>query len=196
MKNLAFSVTFAASMIAGTAFAGGPIVVADDPIVAAPVVVAAPNGDWTGFYAGLAYGRHDAELSLGGAAVSADDTALGAFLGYNQDFGQYVVGGELSFDRASEEGTDIDLWRLKGRLGYDAGNWMPYATLGLARAEASDATGSITESGMTYGIGVDFAVTPNFILGAEVGRSSFSDVAGSSVDLDIDSLQIRASYKF
>lgn len=195
MKNVTLSLAFATSMIAGAAFAGGPVVVAADPVVATPVVVA-PNGDWTGFYAGLAYGRHDAELSLGAASVSADDTALGAFAGYNYDFGQYVVGGELSFDRASEEGVDVDLWRLKGRVGYDAGNWMPYATLGLARAEASDATGSIKESGMTYGIGVDFAVTPNFILGAELGRSTFSDVQGTSLDLDIDSLQIRASYKF
>lgn len=196
MKNVVFSFGLVASMITGTAFAGGPVIVAADPVIAAPVIVTAPNGDWTGFYAGLGYGRHDAELSLGAASVSADDTALGAFAGYNHDFGQYVVGGELSFDRASEGGVDVDLWRLKGRLGYDAGNWMPYATLGLARAEASDATGSLKESGMTYGIGVDFAVTPNFILGAELGRSSFSDVQGTNADLDIDSLQIRASYKF
>lgn len=40
--------------------------------------------------------------------------------------GQYVVGGELSYDRASKNGLDLDLLRLKGRLDYDAGSWMPY----------------------------------------------------------------------
>lgn len=186
---------FAAMATAGSAFAGGPTVVVQEPTVyAAPVAYG--GTDWTGGYVGLSFGKHDASLSSGPVSLSADDTGVGVFAGYNHDFGQYVLGGELSFDRAKEEGVKVDLTRLKGRLGYDAGQWMPYAMLGVARVRASDGIDSYSKSGMTFGIGADFAISRNFVLGAELSRSAFSNVIVDGVDLDIDTLQLRASWKF
>lgn len=193
----------AISILAGIGFgtsalAGGPTVVVQEPAVYAPVAVVS-DSNWTGGYVGLSFGQHDASLSAGPVSVSADDTGLGVFAGYNHDFGQYVLGGELSFDRAKEEGVKVDLTRLKGRFGYDAGQWMPYAMLGVARVKGSDGIDSYSKSGMTFGIGADFAISRNFVLGAELSRSSFgsvANVAGTDVDLDIDTIQLRASWKF
>lgn len=195
MKSVVLPVALVLTTIGGTAFAGGLNVPLAEPVIEAPAPAVVPvqaDGNWTGGYLGLSLGRHEADLD----GVSAKDTGLGIFGGYNHDFGQYVAGGELSFDRASDQGVDVDLTRLKGRLGYDAGNWMPYATLGLARVSVDSAAGSANENGFTYGIGADFAVTNNFIIGAELSRSTFDNVVNNSADLDVDSLQLRASYKF
>lgn len=195
MKSVVLPVSLVLTTIGGTAFAGGLNTPVVEPVIEAPAPAIVPvkaDGNWTGGYLGLSLGRHEADL--GGA--SAKDDGLGIFGGYNHDFGQYVVGGELSFDRASDQGVDVDLTRLKGRLGYDAGNWMPYATLGLARVSVDSAAGSANENGFTYGIGADFALTNNFIIGAELSRSTFDNVVNTSADLDVDSIQLRASYKF
>lgn len=180
---------------AGAAFAGGPTPIIANP----PVYQAAPvnyGNDWTGGYVGAALSFHDGKVSAGGSSVSEDDSGLGLFAGYNYDMGQYVVGAELSYDRASKDGVDVDLARLKGRLGYDAGQWMPYATLGMAHVKGDTGSLSISDNGVSFGLGVDFAVSRNFVMGAELTRSSFSNVEGSGADLDIDTIQIRGSWKF
>ena len=57
--------SFAAASVAGVmaalpALAGGPVVAAEEPLIAAPAPVAvAPNGEWTGFYAGGQLGFGD-----------------------------------------------------------------------------------------------------------------------------------------
>lgn len=199
MKSVVLPVAVVLSTLGGAAFAGGFNTPVADPVIETPAPAVVPvqaDANWTGGYLGLALGRHDADLSLGGASVSAKDNSIGIFGGYNHDFGKYVAGGELSFDRASDQGVDINLTRLKGRLGYDAGNWMPYATLGLARVTVDNGTTSGSENGYTYGIGADFAVTNNFVVGAELARSTFDNVASTTGDLDVNSLQLRASYKF
>ncbi len=89
------------------------------PVEAAPVTL---NGDWTGFYAGLQLGYLDADATGG---LEADDTTYGIHLGYDYDFGQFVLGGELDYDATSAEfapGVEIDsVTRAKLRFGYDAG---------------------------------------------------------------------------
>lgn len=200
-RNLISAVSFlAAASVAGFASAGGYAPAVVEPVIT-PVQTYVPAGrDWTGGYAGLSFGRHEADMTIetegGEVGGSVDDTGLGAFVGYLYDMGDYVVGGELSYDTADFDGTDGDLIRLRGRLGYDAGNWMPYATLGMAHAKLSAGGESASDTGITFGLGAEFALTENFRLGAEIGRSSFSDFDGSGVDLDVDTIQIRASFAF
>ena len=64
--------TVAASLVAGTAFAGGYTapVANPEPIVVAAVVVE-DTSDWTGFYAGAQYGK--GSFALSGNGVSADE---------------------------------------------------------------------------------------------------------------------------
>jgi len=190
MKLAAY--TLSASLIAGAAAAGGytaPVVEA--PV--APVVVEAAGTDWTGFYAGLQYGQGD--LSAPGFA-SQDFDAFGVHAGYLRDFGRYVAGAELDYNNVEPDlagAADGDLWRLRGRLGYDLGRFLPYVTLGLARFEVANTS----ESGMTYGIGADYLVTDRISLGLEYSRSTFDDVTGATgVDADLDLVQIRGSYRF
>lgn len=194
--------TLTSSLLAVTAVhAGGLAPVAPTPVVIAPAIVpmAVVDSNWGGFYAGLAYGSTDLTVSSEGAEdeeFSGDGP--GIFAGYNHDFGQYVLGAELSHDQFDDiaEGTDASLTRLKARAGYDGGSWMPYAMLGLASMEVSGGGTSVDDSGFTYGLGVDFAVTPNVVLGAEISRSTFEDFDGQGIDIDADVMQLRASYKF
>ncbi len=82
---------------------------------------------------------------------------------------------------------------LRGRAGYDFGNFMPYLTLGVARISED----GFSETGVTYGIGAEYLVTDRFGIGLEYSRSKFSDVEGlSGLDIDVDVIQLRTSYCF
>ncbi len=189
-------VAIAAVLAAGAANAGGfvaPVVeTAPAPVVVAPVVA---DSNWTGFYAGLQYGQGDAKLEFDGESDSVDFDAYGLHAGYNRDFGQFVLGGELDYNNLDlDEGGSADLWRLRGRAGYDAGRFMPYVSLGAARISGDD---DLSETGVTYGIGADFKVTERFVVGAEYTRQDFKDVADvDNLDLDTDMVQLRASFRF
>lgn len=193
--KLAVYAAIAAATAASGAQAGGYVA----PVVEAPVAVTpAPQPvsvDWTGFYAGLQYGKGSAELSYAGASDDTDVDGYGVHAGYLRDFGSYVLGGELDYNKIDpDEGdNDGDLYRLRARAGYDMGRFLPYVTLGAAHFKASD----VSETGLTYGIGADFKVTDKFTVGAEYSRNDFSDVEDiDGLDLDTDLVQIRASYHF
>lgn len=194
MKIIALSL--AATLASTAAYAGGFVSGVDAISVNEPVT----TGNWTGFYAGVQLGAGDATLSFSGESESEDINAGGFHLGYMRDFGQVVVGGEFAFDRVTLSNGDEDegayLGRLRGRVGYNAGRFMPYVTLGSA-ALVGEEDSDLSESGFTYGIGADFRVTDNFLVGLDYSRSTFADVLDApGLDLDADLLQVRASYKF
>ncbi len=195
----------AATLVASSsAFAGGYVAPVVEP---APVVEESPvvtASDWTGFYAGLQYGSGSADAEGFGVTVDAGDyDAYGVHAGYLRDFGQFVIGGELDYNKVDFDDAedDGDLVRLRARAGYDAGRFMPYVTLGVARISGDDGEDDISETGFTYGIGADFSVTEKFTVGLEYTRNDFSDVLEdetgiSGIDLDADLVQVRASYRF
>ena len=195
MKLVALSV--AASLATSAAFAGGYVApVVDTTPVVAPVVPVEAGTDWSGFYAGLQYGQGNAELS--DSDVDSDYDAYGLHAGYLFDFGKVIAGAELDYNKVDldlDDG-DADLWRLRGRVGYDMGRFQPYATLGAARISIDDEAGDISETGITYGLGAEYLVTEKFSVGAEYSRSDFSDVIADGIDLDTDLVQVRASYRF
>ena len=187
--------TMIAGVTAGTAFAGSLDTTIAEPTPILETSLTPQDINWTGGYAGLQYGQGDGELSFGGETIGSDGDALGIHAGYLNDLGQYVVGGELSFDRLSADGSngDADLLRLRGRAGVDLGTFMPYVTLGFARYSEE----GLSETGLTYGIGAEYLVTDQFGIGLEYSRSAFSDVGGvNGLDIDIDMIQLRASYHF
>lgn len=177
--------------VAAPAMAGGLASPVLEPVIA-PVVISTPDMDWTGFYAGVQYGRFDTDVSGAGVSGSSGDNGGGVHFGYQQDMGQYVVGAELTYDT-----NDIDLLRLRGKLGYDGGRVMPYLTAGFAKADGTVGGIDFDENGYTYGVGVDFALTQNVIMGLEYTRQSFDDLGGvSGLKADTDALQLKVSYKF
>ncbi|AUH33830.1 outer membrane protein [Paracoccus tegillarcae] len=190
----------AASLFAGTAFAGGYVApVVEQPVTVAPPVIVADPSDWTGFYAGLQYGQGGIdEVSDSGPDLETDLDAWGLHGGYNRDFGKFVLGGEIDYNKVDLDiGGKADLTRLRGRAGYDMGRFLPYVTLGAAHISTDDDAGDFSETGITYGIGADFKVTDRFSLGAEYSRADFDDVDGvDGQDLEGDLVQLRGSFHF
>ncbi|WP_137112390.1 outer membrane protein [Rhodobacter sp. SY28-1] len=167
----------ALAVLSSPAIAGGPTMVADDPMPAAapdPVAV----HDWSGPYAGLSYGRisGDYEEVFGFASDYSSGSAVGAFVGYNVQRGQIVYGGELSYssvsDVALEAGGGDDtldsLLDLRGRIGYSVGKALIYGAVGYSRGEWTiNSTGGGTLSGSSLGVGVDVAVSQRMFVGLD-----------------------------
>jgi outer membrane immunogenic protein len=76
---------------------------------------------------------------------------------------------------------------LRGRIGYAAGQFMPFVTGGLAigRYEISETpfssyTKSKTYTGWTLGAGADYAVTNNILLRAEYRYTDYRKISRTS----------------
>lgn len=184
----------AAILIAGPVVAGGLQPIAAEPVVQTAAPIAAYGGNWTGGYAGLSFGNINVDTNIPG--VDGDDTSVGVHLGYDYDFGQFVLGGELEY-----ESTDIDLsgaatvdsvTRLKLRGGYDLGRTLIYLTAGVAEVDTS--IGS--DRGPFGGIGVAYQVTDRFYVGGEVLGHRFENIGGTGVDADATSVSIRGGVRF
>lgn len=201
--------TLLAALIAGSAtgaMAGGYTAPVVETAPAAPVVVATPeqpNGEWTGFYAGLQYGKTEADVE----SLDVDGDNYGVHAGYLRDFGRFVGGAELSYDKLDNfdiagidlDGLDGNLLRAKLLAGYDAGQLLPYAAISLARAELEAGGEDGSETGFGFGLGVKYMATPRFMVGAEWMRNSFDIDGGADlgdIDADLDTLSLNASFRF
>lgn len=199
--KLALAASLSTLALASTASAGGMAPAVVEP-AQAPVPAPAPvvyGSDWTGFYAGaqVGYGKSKSPAF----SQDIDGAVYGVHAGYNYDFGQYVLGGEVDYDKtnisdAAGSGIELDsVARLKLRAGYDAGSFLPYFTAGVAQAKT---TGSLaaTDTGNFYGLGVDYMVSPNVMVGGEVLKHKFSNFDNSGADVDATTLTARVSFKF
>jgi outer membrane immunogenic protein len=173
------------ALAAGMASAGGlaqPVeTVAPTPIAPAPAPVMRGT-DWSGFYLGgqLGYG----EVTSSPLAFDEVNGAVyGVHAGYMYDLGSIVLGAEIDYDLTSIEGTSAlgatevdDILRLKARVGYDAGAFLPYVTGGVVRANLtteSEALGSIEADGDFYGLGVAYKFSDSILVGGEVLQHKF-----------------------
>lgn len=136
---------------AGVAQAGGPVVVADDPVVEAPAEMAS-DFDWTGVYAGVSV----VSGSFSDGFTDYDTSGYGLQAGYLRDFGKWVIGGELSYSKGDygdlAPASDWDATRLKLIGGYGAGRLMPYAFVGATKYNVNQAT-PYSDTMANYGIG-------------------------------------------
>ncbi|MFI0397024.1 outer membrane protein [Paracoccus jiaweipingae] len=204
--KLSYTAFAIAALTGSTAFAGGYVAPVVEPVVA-PVVVTDPMTDWTGFYAGAQFGRFDGSLSFPNTADrDATGNAYGIHAGYLHDMGQFVLGGEIAYDKL--DGLDIDglsdkvdgsKVSAKVLAGYDAGRFLPYATIGYAKAKINDfgASGDVDGDGYLYGIGAKFKATDNVLVGAEVLKHKFKDFNDTdNLDLDATTFGVNVSYQF
>lgn len=159
----------------------------------------------------------------------------GGQLGCNYQVNQFVFGIEGTFAGSTIKGTlnnttfgagdDIfenkvnSIATVTGRIGYAFNNWLPYIKGGWAGANnkfsvsdtagANQGSGSETKwhNGWTVGAGLEYGLTPNWILGIEydyIGLQSKSyNVAGASAGVytfdvkpRIHEVLVRLSYKF
>ncbi|WP_051927627.1 outer membrane protein [Ruegeria halocynthiae] len=165
-------------------------------IVASLMTSAAPAlaEDWTGAYAGFSFGYTDAD---GPNGTSGNDASFGPHIGYDRDFGNFVLGGELEYNRLSlnlgqGEGSLDSMTRLKLRGGYDFGTALGYVVVGAARAETS----ADNDTAAVYGIGVAYPIGENFVISGEALRQNFDDVTRSNGGLDANVFNLRTTFRF
>jgi outer membrane immunogenic protein len=173
--------------------------------------------DWSGIYIGGDAGWQGSSIGLsnpfsvfgGGPGPLTynphhDSFALGAFVGIQRQFGQFVLGVEGGYISAFGYGSSVattsvpifvpggtgtaqaklkDIWSVGARIGWAMGQWMPYITGGYAngsfefnsQSSATVAEQAKARTGDGYiGGGIDWALTKNWIIGVEYRHYAFS----------------------
>jgi outer membrane immunogenic protein len=185
----------------------------------APIYVA-PAYNWTGPYIGINggggfSGRSDVSGTFPSGSFDTSGGLVGGTLGYNWQSGLLVYGLEGDIDWSNIKGSapcglttceTRNRWlsTVRGRLGYNAGRFMPYLTGGLAVGNvrtsiAGIGTGSSTEAGWTLGGGVEAALVGNWTakveyLYVDLGRGG--DVAGSDSKFRTNIVRAGLNYRF
>ncbi|BCJ90132.1 membrane protein [Terrihabitans soli] len=211
MKTKIASLAAAAAFVALTpaAFA------ADMPVAAPPVQAMVPEEasfDWTGFYVGAYGGYAFGESNVDGLGESDIEGALaGGTVGYNQQYGQFVLGieadggwsGADNDDDAATYDADIGwLSTVRGRVGYSFDSFMIYGTGGAAIGEVNIDDGVTDESdtrlGWTAGAGVEAALTDNISVKGEYLYVDLGDeeLGGSDVDINAHTVRGGINYRF
>lgn len=167
------------------------------PVKAPPMM--APVWNWTGFYVGInggyGWGRSNWALLPAGLNEGSHDPSggtVGGQIGYNWQFGSWVLGLEAQGNWADFKGsnaslvaplftnqTKIDAFGLfTGKVGYAWDNVMVYAKGGAAvqsvdysyfrtATGVAGGTADQTRWGAAVGAGVEYAFTPNWSAGLE-----------------------------
>ena len=199
MKTIAALIATAA--LTAPAFAGGPIAVAEEPaVIPAAEPYVAPGLDWSGAYVGGQLGYGDVDSN--GAGLDGNGALGGVHAGYRWDLGNWVAGGELSWDKTSIDlgataGDELDsIAALKLMAGREIGNSLVYGTLGAAQAKASVGGADLSDSGMVYGLGFDYAVNDRWTVGGEVLQHQFNDFDATGDDFDATTIKAKVGLRF
>ena len=153
---------------------------------------------WTGFYIGGHVGGAWSDVDWGNVNLTgehfnndASGFIGGGQIGYNQQFGNIVLGAEATLSDTTLSGdfrsvkspavtysTDVNsIVTVTGRLGFAADQWLVYAKAGWAGAQV-DISGRNTalpdsfsfddrRNGWTVGAGLEYKVARNIGLGVE-----------------------------
>lgn len=178
-------------------------------------------GNWSGLYVGAhagylwGNGKGDSDdIADIDANIDPDGFIGGALLGANFQADCLVFGVEGDIGFGDVDGSDNDVgigigadaevnWNghVRARLGYSAGEVMPFIAGGLAVAgvdvDSDLGDDSNTHYGFTLGAGLDWAVSESFIIRAEYlydnyGKETY-DIDDTDIDGDFDSHTVRAA---
>ncbi len=170
--------------------------------------------DWNGAYAGLSFGSNftselSAEVSDFSATYEADpSTTFGVFGGYNVQNADFVFGSEvvllrtsdLEFENDDQDfNADFNILDLKGRAGYVVDDILFYGVAGFSHIKAGFSSVSEADNdtnGFNFGVGADYDLGNNFVIGAEylARRATFED--DIDLDLALDTLALKAAVRF
>lgn len=199
-----FSIPLASATLlalSAPSFAGGLGEPTPEPMV---VEQAAPmpymGADWGGGYAGAQLGFGDVSTD-GAASVEGDDILYGVHAGYRWDFGTTVIGAEAGYnvgeiDLSGGAGTIDDVLRLKLNAGYDMGSTLIYGTIGAAQASATLGGVERDDMGYLFGAGLAYDLGNSWEVGGEVLRHQFDDFDATGINVDVNTLTARLSYRF
>ena len=191
---------------AAPAFAGALIFdPAPEPVVAAPAPMApaAPQPTWTGPFIGaqVGWGRTTFdETPLGD--FDDDGEVYGAQLGYDVEFGGFVLGGELSYLQAELEPDEEDIEleravRLLGRGGFSLGRTLIYAKGGGAWLDGTTGDDGADDLAWVAGGGVEHLVTDSISAGLEYlyhHKNNFGDEP--DIDVTLQTVTLRVNFRF
>lgn len=210
-KKLSLTVAMAALSLGAVSYAN-----------AADVVEGPTCGNWSGLY----IGAHAGYLWGNGKGDSDDISALdadidpngfngGALLGANFQADCLVFGveGDIGFGDMKGSDNDVGLgdvdaeakiqWNghVRARLGYSAGEVMPFIAGGLAIADVDVDTNlgddHNTHYGWSLGGGIDWAVSEQFIVRAEYIYDDYGsktyDIDNTDIDGKLNSQTVRAA---
>jgi outer membrane immunogenic protein len=187
-----------------------------------PVTAYGPS--WAGLYAGgsTGYAWGDATLSVSGAKAPTQPAGgiYGAYVDYNFQHGNYVLGAEVSFNGAGmDDSIGLGVGTLRNeigwygtgveRLGYAAGDLLVYGFGGIAWGRVKTTiigTGLNNDStnvGWTAGFGVERMLGDRFSVRLEYAHVDLGskDVfngapgCGCKEDASFDAVKVGLSYK-
>lgn len=165
---------------------------------------------WSGFYAGAQLSYGDGYFDWGGGDDrNAYGTSYGIHAGYLWTRGPWAYGAEIAYAKAEitahSNGNEIPgqlftrTAEIKAKLGYAVDQTLIYGILGYGIADWEEyAFDSVYHNkGPVYGIGFDFLVGENMMVGAEMLWRTLNDTELSGVnDPDLETVSLRVSYRF
>ncbi len=170
--------------------------------------------DWTGFYVGasVGYGFSADNIFLDGDDYGLDGGVAGVFGGFNYDLGQIVLGVEAAFHGAaisnntSTSGNGYDytvnsITDVKARVGLDLGDFLVYGVGGGSVSTYKTLYyESYSEYGINVGLGIDYKMTDNIVVGVEylhrIGLKSYDASGYDGYRVDVDTVTLRAAWHF
>lgn len=221
----------AAALASVSLLAIAPAMAADliiDEEMVSPGVIEV-GGNWEGVYLGAfvggASGTFDEEeddwfadeddsIGLSGWLVGVNaganfyiaDGIVGGIVG---DLAWSDISGGLYEGDAFDEYSYVINWQgsLRGKLGFDAGAFMPYLTAGLAFANGEFERYGLTESdsqthlGWTVGAGVEIAATEDLSIDvlyrySNYGEKEYFGVSDLPLSLDTHAVTVGLNWKF
>jgi len=177
---------FVIALLATTAIGATSSAMAADLIIDTPVQagVVAASGNWDGAFVGVFTGYSAGELTSDTTGVDGTDIdgwLLGVTAGVNFTLTNGIVAGvvgDIAWNNISDDtsGYTSD-WNgsLRGRLGYDAGAFLPYVTAGVAFARGEFGGIDNVHVGWTAGAGVEFAVAQDVSLDLQYRYTSYGE---------------------
>jgi outer membrane immunogenic protein len=181
---------------------------ADMPVAQPPVEAFVPEQasfDWTGFYVGVYGGYAWGDYEYGAVDDDADGALAGGTVGYNQQFGNWVLGLEADGGWAGIEDDvdDVTLdWTstVRGRVGFAFDRFMIYGTGGAAMGglESNALADDDTRFGYAVGGGIEAALTDNISAKAEYLYIDLGDddLGGTPVDFDAHTVKGGLNFRF
>ena len=198
MKTLFAAALSAVS--ASAAFASGPIAPPPPPEV---FTVTPPSYDWSGFYAGIGVGRNSGDMFDIGGPYSVEGNSTFAFGGYRHDMGRVVVGAELQTTLSTNaHQSAFPTWvfdrftDLRASVGVEVGRVLPYLAAGYTWSEFTPAGPSQRYNGWNAAIGADVMVSNRVFVGLEYSRRWLESTSTPGWTGDIDTVQLRAGFRF
>jgi outer membrane immunogenic protein len=211
--GLGAAAVLASVSVASAADLGGP--------PAPPYASYAPEFDWSGLYFGIQGGYDWNRATTPPFAASETGVIAGFYGGYNFQFDpNWIVGFDASINWDNARGGDPDVgvpnsagptWKgfVRGRAGYVVDNFLFYATGGAAVMSYSAVvsgvgSGNATPWGWTAGLGVEMALSENWIGRIDYAYQDFgtftlggaAPVGGTPVSLTASTLMVGIARKF